>query len=86
MPDGRGALESTPNENEQSFEQDNVQDPDDPSSVPAFEMQRQATRDYGVNKKVQETAKAKLAATNTFRQRIPPHAGSHVRGYRAQEL
>ena len=56
------------------------------SQVPAFEMQRQAARDYKVNKKVQETAKARLAATNTFRQRLPPYAGPRVRGYRAQEV
>ena len=86
MPYGRGTLGNTPNEIEASFEQDNVVDPDDPSRIPAFEMQRQAARDYGVNKKVQSAAKARLAATNTFRQRIPPYAGPRVRGYRAQEV
>ena len=39
-----------------------------------------------MNKKVQPAAKARLAATNTFRQRLPPYAGPRVRGYRAQEV
>ena len=86
MPYGRGTLGNAPNEIEASFEQDNVANPGDPSKVPAFEMQRQAARDYKVNKKVQTEAKARLAATNTFRQRLPPYAGPRVRGYRAQEV
>ena len=77
---------NAPNEIEASFEQDNVANPGDPSKVPAFEMQRQAARDYGVNKRVQSEAKARLAATNTFRQRLPPYAGPRVRGYRAREV
>ena len=72
MPYGSGTLENAPNEIEASFEQDNVANP---SKVPAFEMQRQAARDYKVNKKVQSAAKARLAATNTFRQRLPPECG-----------
>ena len=86
MPYGRGTLGNAPNEIEASFEQDNNANPGDPSRVPAFEMQRQAARDYSVSKKVQTEAKARLAATNTFRQRIPPYAGPRVRGYRAQEV
>ena len=86
MPYGRGTLGNAPNEIEASFEQDNVANPGDPSKVPAFEMQRQAARDYSVNKKVQSAAKARLAATNTLRQRLPPYAGPRVRGYRAQEV
>ena len=86
MPYGRVTLGNAPNEIEASFEQDNVANPGDPSRVPAFEMQRTAARDYRVNKKVQSEAKARLAATNTFRQRIPPYAGPRVRGYRAQEV
>ena len=39
-----------------------------------------------INKKIQTTAKETLAATNTFRQRVPPYAGPRVRGYRAQEV
>ena len=35
---------------------------------------------------MQSEAKARLAATNTFRQRLPPYAGPRVRGYRAQEV
>ena len=79
-------LGNAPNAIEASFEQDNVPDPDDPSKVPAFEMRREAARGYRVNKRVQSEAKARLAATNTFRQRIPPYAGPRVRGYRAQEV
>ena len=86
MSYGRGTLGNAPNEIEASFEQDNVANPGDPIKVPAFEMQREAARGYRVNKRVPFAAKARLAATNTFRQRLPPYAGPRVRGYRAQEV
>ena len=57
-----------------------VVNPGDPSRVPAFEMQREAARGYRVNKRVQSAANARLAATNTFRQRLPPYAAPRVRG------
>ena len=50
MPYGRGTLGNAPNEIEASLEQDNVVNPGDPSRLSAFEMQRQAARDYKVNK------------------------------------
>ena len=86
MPYGRGPLGNTPNEIERSYEQTEGavlfgdEDDADVNRVPAFEMQRQSAKDYQVNKKVQTTAKAKLAATNTFRQRVPSYAGPRVRG------
>ena len=91
MPYGRGTLGSAANEIEASYE-DAMEanlfggEEDDTSAVRAFEMQRQAAKDYAVNKKVQTAAKEKLAQTNTFRQRVPPYAGPRARGYRAQEV
>ena len=87
IPYGKGTLRQSPEEIEVSYE-GVPDDPTDPGvlHVGAFEMQRQAARDYKKNRAVQEKGKEKLEATQTFRQRVPPYAGPRARGYRQQEV
>ena len=88
MKHGRGTMGQSPEEIEISYE---AQPPGgvgvgDSLRVGAFEMQRQAARDYKKNQEVQVKGKQKLDDTNTFRLRVPPQAGPGARGYRSQAV